>query len=76
MEFLIKKFQDYSQSPAIIWNDNSYTYKELLVSYIKAIDYIHENGVKEGEIVSLTGDFTPNTISLMFALIYNNNIIV
>lgn len=76
MDAFIKKFKEYSQLPAIIWNDKIFSYDELIVKYNQAVRFISEQGVNEGEVVFLTGDFTPNTIALMFALIQNNNIIV
>ena len=76
MNILIEKLKEYAEFPAIIWNDKFYSYNELFVKYNEALEFIHQKGVKEGEVVSLIGDFTPNTIALMFALIQNNNIIV
>ena len=76
MNQLIDKIKDYGELPAIIWNDKFYSYNELFEKYKLAQDFIEKQCVKEGEIISLTGDFTPNTIALMFALINNNNIIV
>jgi Acyl-CoA synthetases (AMP-forming)/AMP-acid ligases II len=76
MNQLIDKIKDYGDLPAIIWNDKFYSYNELFEKYKLAQDFIEKECVKEGEIISLTGDFTPNTIALMFALINNNNIIV
>jgi acyl-coenzyme A synthetase/AMP-(fatty) acid ligase len=76
MNSFIEKFGDYSKSPAIIWNNCIINYKDLIIKYNQALEFISMRGVKVGEVVSLTGDFTPNTIALMFALIQNNNIIV
>ena len=76
MNELIGKFKEYDAIPAIIWNNKSYSYSELFIKFKQAIEFIEEQCVKEGEVISLTGDFTPNTIALMFALIKNNNIIV
>jgi len=76
MDIFIKKFKEFSELPAIIWNDKFVSYKDLLLKYDQAVDFIKTNGVNGGEVVSLTGDFTPNTIALIFAMIQNNNIIV
>lgn len=73
---LIEKLKEYSKLPAIIWNDKFYSYNELLLKYEESLIFIKEKKIKEGEVISLLGDFTPNTIALMFALIKNNNIIV
>ena len=76
MDSFVNKFEEYSQLPAIIWKDHIVTYENLMIKYNQAVDFINSNGVKEGEVISLTGDFTPNTIAFMFALIHNKNIIV
>lgn len=76
MDAFIKKMELNSQLPAIIWNGKTVTYNELQSKYNHAIEFINARGVKKGEVVSLTGDFTPNTIALMFALIQNKNIII
>ena len=76
MDAFIKKFKEFTQFPAIIWNDNFVSYENLIIKFNQAIEFIRRKDVKAGEVVSLTGDFTPNTIALMFALIHNNNIIV
>jgi len=76
MKAVIQSFNEHDQLPAIIWNDRIVTYSELVSKYDVAVSFIQEHGIGEGEVISLTGDFTPNTIALMFALIGNNNIIV
>jgi acyl-coenzyme A synthetase/AMP-(fatty) acid ligase len=76
MNILIERFKEYGELQAIIWNDKFYSYNELVVKYNEALKFIHAEGINEGEVISLVGDFTPNTIALMFALIQNNNIIV
>lgn len=76
MNILIEKLKEHNELPAIIWNNKFYSYKELIVKYNQALKFIHDQGVSEGEVISLIGDFTPNTIALMLALIHNNNIIV
>jgi len=76
MEIFINKFEKHSQLPAIIWNGITITYSDLINKYIIANDFITNNNIKSGEVVSLKSDFTPNTIALLFALINNKNIIV
>lgn len=76
MDVIIQNFNRYAALPAIIWNDRIVSYNDLVNKYKEALSFINERGIKKGDVVSLTGDFTPNTIALMFALIANNNIIV
>ena len=76
MDANIKNFEAYGQLPAIIWNDETVTYNELIERYNQAVSFITEHNINKGQVISLTGDFTPNSIALMFALINNENIIV
>lgn len=72
--FLIDYFQHYNDQVAIIWKDQSITYKYIL-------DRVHhwENEfqtIEENTIVGLEGDFSPETIAILYALIQNNNVVV
>lgn len=76
IDFLIERFEANRDKPAIIWQGELLSYSDLLDRLEQAGSYLQEHQVKSGEIVSLNGDFTPNTIALMLALIRNKNIIV
>src|SRR5688572_7572315 len=76
IDFLLERFQENSDQPAIIWQDETINYTVLLDKYQQAKAFLGENNIVPGDIVSLTGDFTPNTIALLLALIGNNNIVV
>jgi acyl-CoA synthetase (AMP-forming)/AMP-acid ligase II len=76
IESLMEKLKKYSDNSAIIYNDKIFYYKDLL----KLIDqwrvYINKNRISSGSVVSLTGDYSPESIGLVIALIKNKNIIV
>jgi len=76
MNKFIEKFNEFSLLPAVIWNNIFFSYQELVDRYDQAMVFLGEQGIREGEVVALNGDFTPNTMALMFALIENKNIIV
>ena len=76
MNEFIEKFKGFNLLPAIIWNNTFFSYKQLVALYDEAIEFLRKQGIQGGEVVALIGDFTPNTIALMFALIQNKNIIV
>ena len=69
-------FNNNLDENALIFIDKKYNYSHL----IKNINYwkleIDNNKIKKGETVALFGDFSFNTISILFALIDNENIIV
>lgn len=76
IDFLLDKFGENLAHPAIIWQDTTIDYKALLEKYKQASRFLSENNIKTGEVVALVGDFTPNTIALLLALIGNRNIVV
>ncbi|MFC2097389.1 fatty acid--CoA ligase family protein [Bacteroidota bacterium] len=75
IDFLIENFKDKAHELAIIWHDKYYTYQYLLDNIQKFGVLLKEKRISSGEIVGLIGDYTPNSISLLLALIENNNII-
>lgn len=74
--FLIDRFKAHSAAPAIIWQGNNLTYGDLLNKYDEAQHFLNHQKVERGKVVAVAGDFTPNTIALLLALIENRNIIV
>ncbi len=76
IQFLLHRFEENAELPAIIWQNDTILYRDLLMKYESACQFIISNKIKQGEVISLTGDFTPNTIALLLALIQNRNIIV
>jgi len=74
--FFLKIFENNNHSAAIIWQDKTITYNELLNKINQASIFLLQNNIKKGEVVALQGDFTPNTIAILFALVINKNIIV
>lgn len=61
---------------AIIYKDSEVTYCSLIQNISNWKSIISTKGIAQGEIVALNGNFTPNSISILFALIDNSNIIV
>ena len=76
IEFLLDNFKSNLEKTAIIWNDKEYDYKWLISRMAEAEAFIAGNGIIPGEVVALYGDFTPNSIAFLLALIANRNIIV
>lgn len=75
-DFFYDVFSENLSETAIIYHNNEITYDELLQNIYKWKTKLKLIGIEPGEVVSLSGDFTPNTISILFALIDNSNIIV
>lgn len=66
---------NYSDKIAIIHNNSKYFYKDILANYYQ---YLNELTLKEvkNNVVSFECDYSPQSISLLLALIQNQNIIV
>lgn len=69
-------FLDHEKDIAIVWNDNTYTYELLLEKIVYWLSKLQDYNISKGDKVALEGDFSPNTISLLFTLIENRNIII
>jgi acyl-CoA synthetase (AMP-forming)/AMP-acid ligase II len=76
IDWLLERMETSQEKPAIIWKDRTVYFKEIsnLVAYWKTV--LSEEAIAPGSIVSLEGDFSPNTISLLLALIDNRSIVV
>lgn len=76
ISFLEKVFCEETKKEAIIWNDHSFTYEWLnnRVQFFKK--KLLESEVLAASVVELKGDFTPESIALLLALISNKCIIV
>ena len=73
IDFLLEDFAMYNDQIAIIWKDASFSYKNILQRIHKWRDRLTD--LQSGTIVGLEGDFSPETISLLYALIEKNAII-
>ncbi len=79
IEFLIDVLEEGSGAEtreAIVWNDTVCSCAVLLDAYRRWSNDLNERGVQPGSVVGLEGDFSPNSIALMLALIERACIIV
>lgn len=76
IDFLISVFKENLNNEAIIWKNNTYNYKCLCDSVKKFQHYIDFNGIQHGAVVALEGDFSPNSIAILLALIEKMCIVV
>ena len=76
IHFFFQVFEKHQNQEAIIWKDQSYSFQWLL----KRINYwykkIQSYKIPAGAVTSLEGDFSPESISILFALIRSNCTIV
>jgi len=76
IDFLTNRFKNNIDSDAIIWKDRSYSYKWLNDNVNKCQQFIDSNQINEGTVIALEGDFSPNSIALLLALIEKACIVV
>jgi len=76
VEFLMKKLKKYSDKSAFIFHDKIFYYTDIIQLIEQWTEYINKKRIEPGSVVSLTGDYSPESIGLVIALIMNNNIIV
>ena len=73
---LIEKMELHSEKDAIIFDDKIYPYGDLLSKIELWGERIEKSGIESGKVVSITGDYSPDAIALIIALIRNKDIIV
>lgn len=75
-DFFYPIFNEYLSETAIIYKDEKTNYRSLIQNISNWKSTLVAKRIAPGDVVALNGDFTPNSISILFALIENNNIIV
>lgn len=76
IKYFFNVFSKNSLKPAITYQNATTTYGELLKLISNWKSQLQAHGIKQGSVVALTGDFSPNTIAIFFALIEISTIIV
>lgn len=75
-DFIIDTFKHNIDTTAVIWNDKPISYGSLLEKVHHYTNYLKNENIGVGDVVALIGDFSPNSIALLIALIENSSIIV
>lgn len=76
LDFIIETFHENSDQLAIVWNEQQFTYLDLIDKLEVSNDFLNQNQVQSGDVIALIGDYTPNTITLMISLFRRNCIVV
>lgn len=76
IDFLLNTFEKNIFSDAIVWRGVSYSYTDLLESFNLWTDRLVQLGVNPGSVVALEGDFSPNAVALLLALIEKEVVVV
>ena len=74
--FLRERFAEAADMDALVWRDESYSYRYLLQSIDQWAEVLDAENVGESSVVSIEADFSPRAIALMLALIERSCIVV
>ena len=73
---LLSRIEEFSQQPAIIYEDQPYLYGDLLDLKKLADQALRDNGVSPGDVVALVGDYSPVSMAVLLSLLENECIVV
>ena len=76
LDFLFDVFNEFENSDSIIWMDTKHSYKSLIKNIEKSQLLIDSHQIQPGTAVAVIGEFSPNSIALLLALIEKACIIV
>ena len=67
--FLKDVFREKAHAEAMIWHGQSYDYAWLSERIAYWVDRLTSEGIESGQVVLLQGEFSPNAVALLLALI-------
>ncbi len=76
LKWLHERFEQNAHKQFIIWNGTPYLYKDLSAEIAQWSEKLKANNVVAGNTVSIEGDYSPNTVALLLALIELDTIII
>ena len=74
--WLFERMKQWSDDPAMIWQDQPFTYKNILEGIEIWSNELEAQGVHSGSVVGLEGDYSLNVCALLLVLIQRKAIIV
>ncbi|MER3458361.1 MAG: AMP-dependent synthetase [Chloroflexota bacterium] len=76
IEWLFERMSQWQADPALIWSDQVTTYAQFLDKVALWQACLDAHNVNAGQVVALSGDYTPNACALLLALIDRKAIVV
>ena len=76
IDFLFDVFNEFENGDSIIWKGKKQNYRSLIKNIEKFQLLIDSHQIQPGTVVAVIGDFSPNSIALLLALIEKACIIV
>jgi long-chain acyl-CoA synthetase len=75
IQFFLERFKNNRQKDALIWKGRTYSYQWILDAIESCREQLNLHQVSRGSIVSLEGDYSPNAIAFLLALVERTCII-
>lgn len=75
-EWLLERMAQWPERAAIVWQGQPYSYGDLLARVQRWADELTQHDVTAGQVVSIEGDYSPNAVSLLLALVDRGTIVV
>ena len=74
--WLTQRLQSWGDRPALIWKNESWSFRQLCDGCDAWLDQLTHHGTKPGDTLAICGDYSPNLCALLLAALLNRNIIV
>jgi long-chain acyl-CoA synthetase len=76
LNYFLSVFKKNKKKDAIAWKGKVFTYEWLIKKYNEWCSFLDKNQITAGKVVVIQADFSPNSITLLLALIEKGTIIV
>lgn len=76
IDWLFERMSKWRNDTALVWADRPATYGEILDMVNRWRTRLDDNAVQSGQVLALHGDYTPQAVALLLALIERGVIVV
>lgn len=76
LNWILERFQEYQSNECVSYQEDSYTFAEVLTHIEAWKTEIEKLGIQPGACVAIPAIYYPQIICLFWALIFNNNIVM
>jgi len=74
--WLTERLQSWGGRPALIWNDENWSFTQLCNGCDAWLGQLARHGVNPGDTLAICGDYSPKLCALLLAALLNRNIII
>lgn len=76
IDFLRSVFREYENEDAVVWQDRTVPYGWLSEEIERQLEWLSDEDVESGSVVSLEADFSPRAVATLLALIERGTVVV